>query len=304
MRRPVPFEIHQPSALATASELKQELSGGSHFLAGGTDLVIAVKEQGLDPGNVIDLKRIAGLAGITEHDDGSLTIGALTTLAEIEGSPTIKARYPFLAQASGEVGGLQIRHRATIGGNLANASPSADTIPSLMTLDAALRISDGTGERTSTIDELLLGPGQTALADGEILTAIVIPPWDARLRGEYIKLSPRQAMDLAIVGVGVTLVTDDANTVEAVSIALGAVAPTPIRASAAEEHLLGQVLDDARAGEAGTLAAEACSPIDDVRSSADYRREMVRILTRRALLNAAARAPGPIHWRDRGRKRH
>ena len=300
----MPFEMHQPGALAAASELKQALSDGSHFLAGGTDLVIKVKEQGLDPDNVIDLKRIPDLAGIAEKADGSLTLGALTTLAEIESSAPINERYPFLAQSAGEVGGIQIRHRATIGGNLANASPSADTIPSLMALDATLSISDGTSERSSTIDDFLLGPGQTTLRDGEILAAVHIPPTDARLRGEYIKLSPRQAMDLAIVGVGVTVVADEAKTVEAVAIALGAVAPTPIRASAAEAHLLGKVLDDGLASEAGAMAAEACSPIDDVRSSAEYRREMVRVLTRRALLNAAARAPGPIPWRDRGRKRH
>ncbi len=304
MRRPVPFELHQPRAVATACELKHQLPQKSFFLAGGTDLVIAVKERGLSPDSLIDLKRIPDLAGVAEDTDGSLTIGALTTLAEIESSATIVARYPFLAQAAGEVGSLQIRNRATIGGNIANASPSADTIPSLMALNASLRISDGANQRSSTLEDFLLGPGQTALRDGEILTAVVIPPTDARLRGEFIKLSPRQVMDLAVVGVAVTLVTDERSRVEAAAIALGAVAPTPIRAGAAEGHLLGRVLDDDLAEAAGAIGADECSPIDDVRSSAEYRRVMVRVLIKRALLNAAARAPGPIPWRQRGRKRH
>ena len=266
--------------------------------------MIAVKEQGLSPDALIDLKRIPGLAGIAENTDGSLTIGALTTLAEIESSASILARYPFLAQSAGEVGSLQIRYRATIGGNIANASPSADTIPSLLALDASLRISDGVNQRSSTLEAFLLGPGQTALRDGEILTAVVIPPADRRLKGEYIKLSPRQAMDLAVVGVAVTLATDEEGRIEAAAIALGAVAPTPIRARAAEAHLRGQVLDDDLAKAAGAIGADECSPIDDVRSSAEYRRAMVRVLIKRALLNAAARAPGPILWRQRGRKRH
>ena len=304
MRRPVPFKLHQPRALATACELKHQLSHKSYFLAGGTDLVIAVKEQGLSPDSIIDLKRIPDLAGVADNADGSLTIGALTTLAEIESSATIVERYPFLAQAAGEVGSLQIRNRATIGGNIANASPSADTIPSLMAMNASLRVSDGTNQRSSTFEDFLLGPGQTALRDGEILTAVVVPPTDGRLRGEYIKLSPRHAMDLAIVGVAVTLVTDEQRRVEAAAIALGAVAPTPIRARTAEAHMLGRVLEEDLAEAAGAIGAEECSPIDDVRSSADYRREMVRVLIKRALLNAAARAPGPIPWRQRGRKRH
>ena len=120
-----------------------------------------------------------------------------------------------------------VDNRATIGGNIANASPSADTIPSLMALNASLRISDGANQRSSTLEDFLLGPGQTALRDGEILTAVVIPPTDARLRGEFIKLSPRQVMDLAVVGVAVTLVTDERSRVEAAAIALGAVAPIP-----------------------------------------------------------------------------
>lgn len=304
MRRPVPFELHQPRALASACALKHRLSMKSHFLAGGTDLVIAVKEQGLSPDSVIDLKRIPDLAGIDDHADGSLAIGALTTLAEVESSPTILRRYPFLAQAAGEVGSLQIRNRATIGGNIANASPSADTIPSLMALDASLRISDGADQRSSALEDFLLGPGQTALRDGEILTSVVIPRADRRLRGEYIKLSPRQAMDLAVVGVAVTVVIGEAGRVESAAIALGAVAPTPIRARAAEAHLLGQVLDEDLAEAAAAIGCAECSPIDDVRSSAEYRRAMVGVLIKRALLNAAARGPGPIPWRQRGRKRH
>src|SRR5207302_7462757 len=147
MKRPEPLEMYQPISLQEASRLLKEHGRGGHFLAGGTDLVIAIKEKGLVPRYVVDLKKIPSLSGIRESSDGSLTIGALTTMREVETSPVIRKKYPFLAQSAAEVGSIQIRNRATIGGNMANATPSADVAPALLVLDARVKISRSGGEK-------------------------------------------------------------------------------------------------------------------------------------------------------------
>ena len=304
MKRTEPLEFHQPTSLAEATRIMLDGGPGGHFLAGGTDLVIAMKEKGLVPRYVVDLKRIPSLSGIREEDDGSIAIGALTTLREVETSPLIVDRYPFLAQSAAEVGSIQIRNRATIGGNMANATPSADVAPALLALDARAKLAGSGGERTMDLKDFFRGPGQTVAEPGEILTDLLIPQRDARLVGEYIKFSPRDMMDLAYIGVAVTLVLTEADgRCESVAIALGAVSPTPMRAPGAEAVLQGQVLTEELAEEAGRKASEECSPISDVRSSAEYRRAMVRVNTKRALLNAAA-GGGPVPWTSRRDRRH
>jgi carbon-monoxide dehydrogenase medium subunit len=294
--------MYQPASLQEASRLLKENGAGGRFLAGGTDLVIAMKEKGLVPKYIVDLKRIPGLAGIRENGDGSITIGALTTMREVETSPLIKKKYPFLAQSAGEVGSIQIRHRATVGGNMANATPSADVAPSLIALNARAKIAGSSGERTLALDGFFRGPGQTVMSADEILTEIMIPR-TARLVGEYIKFSPREMMDLAYVGIAVAYELGEKDRQCAgVRIVLGAVAPTPIRATKAEATLEGQLLTEALAEKAGSIAAEESRPISDVRSSADYRRAMVGAMTKRAILNAAA---GPAKsWVERRDRRY
>lgn len=304
MRRPEPLEIYQPTSLKEASALVKEKGPGGRFLAGGTDLVIAIKEKGLSPKYVVDLKRIPSLSGIREEPDGAIAIGALTTLREVETSPLLKRRYPFLAQSAAEVGSIQIRNRATIGGNMANATPSADLAPSLLVLEARAKISGLNGERSLPLEEFFRGPGQTVMEPEEILTAISIPSADARLSGDYIKFSPREMMDLAYVGVAVAVVLDQSQKrCEQARIALGAVSPTPMRAKKAEALLLNQPLTDELAEQAAEEAAKESKPISDVRSSADYRREMVRVNTKRALLNAAF-GKRPDSWLDRRDRRY
>ena len=238
---------------------------------------------------------------IVEENDGSVTIGALTTMREVEISPIVLKKYPFLAQSAAEVGSVQIRNRATIGGNMANATPSADVAPALLVLEAQVKIAGANGERTIELDQLFRGPGQTVLSAEEILTAIVIPPVSPALVGEYIKFSPREMMDLAYIGVAVALVLNgNQKRCEKVRIALGAVSPTPMRARRAEAVLEKQILTEELAEKAGAEAAAESKPISDVRSSADYRREMVCVNTKRALLNAAAgRAASWMERRDR-----
>jgi carbon-monoxide dehydrogenase medium subunit len=303
MKRTEPLEMYRPASVQEASRLLSENGPGGHFLAGGTDLIIAMKEKGLVPKYVVDLKRIPGLAGIRENGDGTIALGALTTMREIEVSPLIKRKYPFLAQSAAEVGSIQIRNRATVGGNMANATPSADVAPSLIALSAAAKIAGANGERVVALEDFFRGPGQTVIKSDEILTEITIPKTAAQLVGEYIKFSPREMMDLAYVGVAVAYDLDEKDKRSTgVRIVLGAVAPTPIRAKRAEAMLEGQVLNEALAEKAGAVAAEESRPISDVRSTADYRRAMVGAMTKRALLNAAV---GPAKsWVERRDRRY
>jgi CO/xanthine dehydrogenase FAD-binding subunit len=303
MKRTEPLEMYQPTSLTEASRLLKENGPGGRFLAGGTDLVIAMKEKGLVPKYVVDLKRIAGLAGIRENGDGTISLGALTTMREIEVSPLIRKKYPFLAQSAAEVGSIQIRNRATVGGNMANATPSADVAPALIALGATAKIVGASGARAVPLEGFFRGPGQTVMSSDEILTEITIPKTAAQLVGEYIKFSPREMMDLAYVGVAVAYnLSEKDKLCTGVRIVLGAVAPTPIRAKKAEAALEGQALTEALAEKAGAAAAEESKPISDVRSSADYRRAMVGAMTKRAILNAAA---GPARsWVERRDRRY
>jgi CO/xanthine dehydrogenase FAD-binding subunit len=301
MRRSEPLEIFQPTSLREAGAIVKDKGPGGRFLAGGTDLLIAVKEKGYTPAYVVDLKRIPGLSGIREESDGSVAIGALTTMREVETSPIVLKKYPFLAQSAAEVGSIQIRNRATIGGNMANATPSADVAPALLVLDAQVEIAGLSGERTIELEKLFRGPGQTVMSPEDILTTIIIPPVSPALVGEYIKFSPREMMDLAYIAVAVALVLNGGQKrCEKARISLGAVSPTPMRARRAEALLENQLLTEELAEKAGAAAAAESKPISDVRSSADYRREMVRVNTKRALLNAAAgRAESWMERRDR-----
>jgi aerobic carbon-monoxide dehydrogenase medium subunit len=302
MKRTEPFDFYQPATLAEASRLLKENGPGGRFLAGGTDLVIAMKEKGLLPKYIVDLKRVPGLSGIRENNDGTITLGALTTMYAVETSPVITNKYPFLAQSAAEVGSIQIRHRATIGGNMANATPSADVAPTLIALNATAKIASADGERTVPLEDFFRGPGQNIMNADEILTEITIPKTGPQLVGEYIKFSPRDMMDLAYIGVAVAYNLGSDKKCQGVRIVLGAVAPTPIRAKNSEALLEGQVLTEELAAKVGDEAARESKPISDVRSSADYRRAMVGVMTKRAILNAAV---GPAKsWVDRRDRRY
>jgi carbon-monoxide dehydrogenase medium subunit len=224
-------------------------------------------------------------------------------MRDIETSPLLIKNYPFLCQSAAEVGSIQIRNRATIGGNMANATPSADVAPSLIALNATAKIVSSSGERTTTLEDFFRGPGQTVMSAEEILSEITIPKTNAQLVGEYIKFSPREMMDLAYVGVAVAYARGEPDKrCDGVRIVLGAVSPIPMRARQAEAVLEGQILTEALAERAGKIASEESKPISDVRSSADYRRAMVAAMTKRALLNASI---GPSEsWVERRERRY
>jgi carbon-monoxide dehydrogenase medium subunit len=260
-------------------------AGGARPLAGGTDLIPKIKDGAMQPQGLISLKGL-GLAGITE-DSSTIVIGSLTTLTEIVDSPVIARRLPLLKQTAAEIASVHIRNRATIGGNLCNAAPSADMSPALLVLGARARITGPGGEWTVPLEEFFTGPGQTVLAPGDLFVDLEIPLLPDRSAAYYIKHSVRRAMDIATVGVALALNVDKLGTCQDCRIALGAVAPTPIRAWQAEKMIIGQKLEMGVVELAAQAAASEARPISDLRSSAEYRQRMVAVHVRRALLQAA-----------------
>lgn len=279
------FEFYEPTTLAEASRLFAEAH--AQLLAGGTDLVIGMKAYTETPESVISLQKIPGLTGITTEADNSISIGAMTKVREVELSGDIQQHHTALAEGASEIGSIQIRNLATIGGNIAHASPAADTVAGLLVADAQVHIASADGERTVPINELFTGPGQTVLTPGEIITHFRLP--SPASGSHYIKHKIREVMDLAFIGVAAAINMDNGTITDA-RIGLAAVAPTPIRATAAEVLLKGNALTPALLEQAGEAAAAGCSPISDLRCSAEHRREMVDVLTRRTLQYALERA--------------
>jgi len=285
LRRLQPFDYFRPSTLKEALKLLDDYDGEAKILAGGTDLLVGMKEKGLSPRYIIDIKGIKGLDRISYSEKSGLTVGAMATMNTVAGSSCVGAHYDFLACAASEVGSVQVRNRATIGGNLCNAAPSAETAPSLLCLGAKVKLVGLKKERIVPLEEFFQGPGMTVL-DGEILTEILAPP--EKMQGVYIKHSPRRAMDIAVIGVAAAVRAEkDKGRWEQVRIALGAVAPTPIRVREAEELLKKAGPTKTAIEKAREIAMRAASPIFDVRASAEYRSEMVGNLVLWALQELA-----------------
>jgi carbon-monoxide dehydrogenase medium subunit len=245
---------------------------------------------------VVSLRDVPGLAFIRQDHDQTLAIGSMTPLAFIETSKEILKAYPSVSEAASWIGSVQARSRATLGGNLCNAAPSADMAPSLIAYGATALLTDGGQDREVPLEAFFTGPGRTVLKQGELLRAIHLPPPPAKSFGKYLK-AYRSKMDIAVVGVGILALFEDRGEVcRDLRIVLGAVAPTPIRATESERLAAGQKLDDALIGTVARKASEEARPISDVRSSADYRRTLVEVLTRRALLAARSWAQKGQQW--------
>ncbi|MHB1044511.1 MAG: FAD binding domain-containing protein [Thermoanaerobaculia bacterium] len=274
---PVDLDYLAPSAVEDAVALRASLPSAA-FLLGGTDLLPQMRSGRRSPETLIDLKRIAELHEIRENADGGLSIGAAVPLADVETHPLVLARFPLLAECAKTVGAWPLRQRATLAGNVCNASPAADAAVALLALDAVVNVASTTGRLAMAISELFLGPGQTALMPGDLVTEVVLPGSAAGFRGSYQRLSRRKGMDLATVGV---LVGKRDGAPSAWRVALAAVAPTPLRVRDAEVLL--EAKGASAAGEAARLAVAACRPITDLRGSAEYRREMVGVLVRRGV---------------------
>lgn len=251
-------------------------------LAGGTDLVVQLRDGRKSAEALVDLSHL-GLSGIHERD-GGLEIGACTPMAEIAGHPVVRGRFPALAEAAGLVGAWLIQNRATLGGNLANASPAADTVPPLMVAEALVSLAGPGGRRTLAVDELFLGPGRTVLSGGELIVSVLLPsPPAGRVVERFAKVGPRREQIIAMVSLAGRAVVAADGTLGAVRLALGAVAPTPVRARRAEAYLAGRRPDPAMVREAVRMLELDVVPIDDVRAPASYRRIAAAVLLDRFL---------------------
>ena len=278
------FEYHAPKTLADACVLLDELGEKAIVLGGGSDLLHKLKNGHLTPDHLVSLKHMAQLREIRHEEGRGVIIGALITPDGVYRSPLIQERYLSLPMAAHEMGNPQVRNRGTVGGNICNASPLADLPPLLIALNASVRIVEYAGERLVPLEEFICGPGKTLIKRDEILAEVIIPD-QAATGSTYIKFGLRKSGALAVVGVAVAVTVQDGVLADA-RIVMGAVAPVPLRAKDAEAILRGQVITDELLERAADAAAAECRPITDQRGSAEYRREMIRVLTRRALRKA------------------
>jgi carbon-monoxide dehydrogenase medium subunit len=253
---------------------------GARYLAGGTDLLPQLRAGRRQVSRVIDIKRVAELGEIREGAGGSLAIGAAVPLAAVAHDPRVARDYPLLAECCDAVGAWPLRQRATLAGNVCNASPAADTAVALLALEATVIARGPGGARAVPVAQFFLGPGKSALAEGELVVEIALPAHTAGLRGQYLRLSRRRGMDLATLGVLVG--RGAAGTSPGHRVALAAVAPTPLRVPAAEA-LLDADRSPRALARASELVRDAARPITDLRGTAEYRREMVYVLALRGL---------------------
>jgi len=276
------MDYFEPKTVSEALSLLAKYGEQAKMIAGGTDVMVDIKYKE-EPGCLINIKKIPGLGAIQENG-GSLRIGPLVTIHEMEMNKLVRERLPVLWESCHQFASLQIRNTATIGGNICRASPSGETLAPLLVLEAKGKLAFSEGEKSEPLSSLFKGPGKTSLGAKGLLTEIDVPYPAQGSRSVYLKHAVRGAMDIAMVGVAV-LVTPDAakNNLQDARIGLGAVAPTPVRATKAEALLRGKPLTAALLKEAAAMAASESSPINDQRSSGEYRRWIVEALTRRGL---------------------
>src|SRR6266540_3955164 len=276
------MDYFEPKTVGEAVSLLAKYGAEAKIIAGGTDMLVDIKFKE-EPGSLVNIKKLPGLGGIKENG-GSLRIGALATIRDLETNALVREKLPVLWEAAHQFASLQVRNTATIGGNICRASPSGETLAPLLVLEAAGKCAFSDGEKTQPFTSFFQGPGKSVLGTKGLLTEIDIPYPAAGSKSVYLKHAVRGAMDIAMVGVAVLLTPDAAkNNVQDVRIGLGAVAPTPIRATKTEALLRGKPLSAALIKEAAAMAAAESSPIDDQRSSAENRRWIVEALTRRGL---------------------
>ena len=286
MRR---FDLAVPTSVDDCLKAMAGHGTSVKLVAGGTDLLPQLKNSLLNPALVVDLSGVKELRAIERDAGGGLRIGAAVTARELELDARVRAEYPAIAESGALVGSIQVRNLATVGGNLCNAAPSADMAPPLMALEAEAVIVGPKGRRRVPLASFFQGVHRTVLGPDELLLELVVPKPAPHSGGNYVRHTPRRELDIAVVGVASQLTLANGVCAKA-RIALASVAPTPVRAGEAERALEGQPLTPERIEAAATLAVSAASPISDQRGSAEYRRHLVRVLTRRTLITARERA--------------
>jgi carbon-monoxide dehydrogenase medium subunit len=278
------FDYYAPATLKEACLTLTRLGAGASVLAGGTDLLPYMKNEVMAPTALVSLKEIQSMQEITYVPGRGVVIGAKATHNALVRSPVLRDRYPSISETAHSMANNQIRNRGTIGGNIVSAVPSADLPPILMALDASVVIAGSHGTRTIPLEQFFVGPRRSVIGSDEILTEIVIPD-QATTGSAYWKLGLRRSGALAVVGVAASVVASGTR-VDHARIVLGAVAPTPVRARQAEQLLIGNTITETLLEEIGRNAANECKPISDIRGSEEYRRDMVRVFTKRALRKA------------------
>ncbi len=284
------FDYAKPSTLNEALQLATEANGGALMLAGGTDVIVQLREGRKSCSLLIDIKAIDEVNEFSCNEDG-LTIGSAVPVYLITANEAIRSAFPGLVDAIGLVGGTQIQGRASVGGNLCNSSPAADTIPALIAHQATAVIAGPKGTREVAAEDFCVAPGQNVLEQGEILLSIKVPPQPSNGGAHYLRFIPRNEMDIAVVGVGACIELDESgdNFVSG-RIAVGAVAPTPLYVPEAGEALAGQPVNDETIEKACAAAKAAAKPISDMRGSAAQRIHLTGVLTKRAINKAVERA--------------
>jgi len=283
MRYEAPGSLDQAVALLAAEP------GEARVLAGGTDLLVQLRTDLIEPTLLVDIKRIPETRRIAEEGSG-FRIGAAVTGAELKEHPRLKAVWPGVVEAANLIGSTQVQGRATMGGNLCNGSPAADSVPALIAAGAIASIAGPNGRREVPVEDIMQGPRRLAMTKGEIIASFLLPPRPARTADAYLRFIPRTEMDIAVVGCGVCLTLDASGTCIAARVALGAVAPRPLLVPEAARAFIGTKLDDAALQKLDAAARAACQPIDDKRGTREYRIKVAGVLARRATQIALERA--------------
>ena len=278
-----------PENADEAARLLQGEPGLSRVLAGGSDILVQLRAGVLEPDLLVDIKRIAGINDITA-EDGGFRIGAAVSGAKLGEHAGVRSLWPGIVEAVELIGSAQIQGRATMAGNLCNASPAADSVPAMIAARAVARIVGPGGERDCPVEDIVLAPGQTSLAKGEFISSILLPARPANASDAYLRFIPRTEMDIAVVSAGVSLVFDTSGVCTEAHVAIGAVAPTILLVKSAAACLVGTRLDDTALGAMGAACSAVASPIGDKRGTIDFRKDVVAVLAKRAAKIAQSRA--------------
>ena len=278
-----------PESLERAVALLAGETGEARVLAGGTDLLVQMKTDVIEPGLIVDIKRIAETRRI-DAESGGFRVGAAVTGAELKEHAKLSAAWPGLVEAANLIGSTQVQGRATMGGNLCNGSPAADSVPALIAAGAVAVIVGPKGRRELAVEDVMLAPRKLALTKGEIIVSFFLPARPRHSSDAYLRFIPRTEMDIAVVGCGISLTLDDAGACTAARVSLGAVAARPLLVADAAKALIGSKVDQAALDKAAAACSAACQPIDDTRGTKEFRIKIAGVLTRRTAEIALARA--------------
>lgn len=283
------IDYQSPTSVREAVSLLNEAGERARPLAGGTDLLVQLRVGAYDLDSVVDVKDIPELNELTYDPDNGLTIGAATECYRIYGNSSVRSVYPGIVDAASIIGGTQIQGRASLGGNLCNAAPSADSVPAMIAYNGVARIAGPNGNREVPLEDFCVGVRRTVLERGEMLVSLRFPTPDANSGANYIRFIPRNEMDIAVAGAGVSVTLDNGD-ISAARVTLASVAPTPLFVADAAEAIVGKPANEETASLAGRIAREAAKPITDMRGTIEYRKRLCEVLTRRALMTAIERA--------------